>query len=67
MSETTQVPSTNTTVSAKLPDDLFTFIENYRWDNRLTKTQVVIDALDEWAKGKGFKQAEDMPLENPTT
>lgn len=42
-------------VSAKLPDDLLTFVEDYRWSNRLTRSQVIIEAITDWAKTKGFE------------
>lgn len=56
------MPATHATnVSAKLPDDLYAFIEDYRWSNRLTKTQVMIDALTEWAATKGFTAGSEIP------
>lgn len=42
------------TVSAAIEDNLFQFMEDYRWANRMSKTEVVVSALTAWAKTKGF-------------
>lgn len=52
-------------VSAKLPDDLLIFVEDFRWTNRLTRSQIVLEAVRDWAIKKGFP-AEDPIEDSPT-
>lgn len=48
------VGNNTTMISAKLPPPLYEFVEDYRWDNRLTKSGIIILALTDWATSKGY-------------
>lgn len=50
-------------VSAKLPEDLLKFLEDYRWTNRLTRSELIVEAIDGWAKTKGFVPDNNNPTE----
>jgi hypothetical protein len=43
-------------VSGTVTPALHEFLEEFRWSNRLTKSDVVNAALVEWAKAKGFEE-----------
>lgn len=58
MPKTSSDSALQSIVSAKLPDDLLVFVEDYRWNNRLTRSQVIIEAITDWAKTKGFVPSE---------
>lgn len=45
-------------VSGTVTPELHEFLEEHRWTNRLSKSDVVNAALVSWAEGKGFKQPE---------
>ena len=42
------------TVSAAIDNDLFVWMEDFRWTNRMTKTEVVVEAMNEWAAKRGY-------------
>ena len=42
------------TVSAAIDNDLFEWMEDWRWTNRYTKTEVVVEAMTEWASKRGY-------------
>lgn len=42
------------TVSAAIDNDLFIWMEDFRWNNRMTKTEVVVEAMNEWAAKRGY-------------
>lgn len=48
--------STNnaTTVSAALNEDLFNFVEDYRWSNRKKRSEILVEAIEDWAIRHGF-------------
>lgn len=43
-------------VSGTVTPALHEFIENYRWSNRKSKSDVINEALLSWAKGNGFTE-----------
>lgn len=42
------------TVSAAIEEPLFAWMEDYRWDHRMTKTEVIVEAVSEWAAKRGY-------------
>lgn len=48
------------TVSAALEQELFDFVENYRWDNRVTRASIVTQAVEEWALKHGYNKRESV-------
>lgn len=48
--ETAKVPDVQ--VSGKVPAELYEVLENHRWEQRLSKSRIVADALAEYAKAR---------------
>ncbi len=42
------------TVSAAIDNELFDWMEDFRWNHRMTKTEVVVEAMNEWASKRGY-------------
>lgn len=49
------------TVSAAIDNDLFVWMEDFRWTNRMTKTEVVVEAMNEWAIKRGYSPHSGSP------
>jgi len=63
MTDTTKTKPTRVNVSGTISPELDKFIEDYRWSNRMTKSQVISTALTEWGKGKGLIPTDDEATE----
>jgi hypothetical protein len=48
-------------VSGTVTPELHEFIENHRWTNRMSKSDVINKALEDWGKANGFEQPETEP------
>ena len=55
------------TVSAAIDNDLFVWMEDFRWSNRMTKTEVVVEAMNEWAAKRGFSPSNEADKPVATT
>lgn len=42
------------TASAALTQALFDFIEDYRWLHRKKRSEILVEALEDWAVKQGF-------------
>jgi hypothetical protein len=52
----TEAKAKRVNVSGTVTPELNEFIEEHRWTNRLSKSDVINDALVEWGKAHGFTQ-----------
>lgn len=50
-------------VSGTVTPELHEFIEEHRWSNRLSKSDVINGALIEWGKAHGFTQPDEAQAE----
>jgi hypothetical protein len=58
-SETPGKSEARETIACTVPKALAAFIEDYRWENRLSRSEVVAKALAEWAGQNGFPKPAD--------
>lgn len=45
------------TVSAKVSAVVYRSMEDYRWANRLSKSEVLVEALEAWIDANGLRDA----------
>ena len=56
----------NSPVTGTVPAPLREAIEDYRWKNRMTVSDVVREAFEVWVREQGISTPDDAPAELPT-